>query len=939
MDCRLRVPIFVLFLISFQALSFAQNQFCYYQLVLSDSGGDGWSGAALVVDINGFSTAYSLNDGDSDVLFLPLEEADTLTVSFVSGMQDDEVFFTLLDQAGDTLFAESGIEPFPNEDFSITISCSSCTEVPSMSVSFTDVRAYSADLSWLSPLSEGGAFLLRLGVPNFVPDTTNIMDIEAAGNQYQFTGLQEMTEYDLYIAQLCSDGDTSSFVGPYSFKTLWANDVAVVGIEGPNSDCNLEAADTIKVILQNFGGQPQTLIPFAYSINGNAIPIDMPRDGVYTGVLGKDSSDLAFFDRTFNFSAPGEYFIKAWTELESDSMMQNDTTELLVVSIPSVASLPYIESFEAWGGGWTIVGAGDTTTWQHGYPDNSILYGTFDGTGAWATSLQGNHGNNEITYLVSPCFDFSSIIENPIFSVNLKLDLEDCCDGIWLEQSVDGGDTWERVGRARESVNWYNSDRNYWTGRSDWFLAAQELSGLIGEEDVRLRFVFQSDFANNREGVLLDALRIEARSVIDLAATKLSTPSSDICGLDEQFVTLNIANTGLTPLTAFDVAYQVNNGEVIVENVGSLALVSDTQSDYTFTTPIATSVPGDYDIKAWIVFDDDIPSNDTAFLSIQSAYPLPFVEDFEKGRIPDEWSIDSDAIVTDDHNNSSFVLSDNLFAQDSSFSVSTPVLGLVRENDSLHFDYRFVDFVGEGQEGTTLGDNDRLEVFISTDCGVTRELVLAIGANNHVVSNAFSRQRIDLSGYVGLYIQVIFEVTYGEGDYWIDLDNIGIPVCGEDLVVTIESTPYINGGSRAIALVGGGVGPFSYEWSTGDTQANIVTPQDGGYAVTVTDALGCSGIGEAIVTRVNNIEELTSFSLSPNPSSGLVILDASFDQPVSGLYRIVHATGQLVQEQIIRSEKRLQRTLDLSGTPAGVYIVQLVVEGKVTARKLILSSQ
>lgn len=938
MDRRLHLvtllPVFFSFFLS--SIS-AQSAQCLYQLILQDEGADGWEGAALRVAINGQLSSYTLEDGAERRIFIPLQNDDNLLVDYQPGMGDAEVQFTLLTPAGDTLFAESGLLPFQGESFSQTVACARCPEIPSLSVEVTDVRDVRAQISWLPPDLENGQHLLRLGLDGFDPDSTQFFDFMASGSEFRLTNLNENTAYDLFLATLCADGDTSAFVGPYSFNTLWSNNVGAVEIISPLSACDIQPDDSIKVRLQNFGGQPQTLIPYGYSVNGEEIAIDMPRDGVYTGVLGKDSTDIAAFDRIFNFTEPGEYLVDVYTLLESDSVPNNDTTQLLITSIPNINTLPYAEDFETWGGGWTVVQAGDTATWAHGYPDNRLLNAPFQGTGAWATSLSGRYGNNELTYLLSPCLDFSSISEDPRLSVYLKLDLETCCDGLSLEQSTDGGQTWEAVGQAGEAINWYNNDRGFWSGRTDWFLASQILRGLAGEGDVRLRFVLQTDFANTREGVLIDQFRIEEVSTIDLSATALTRVANEPCGSPTENLTIGLSNLGLTPLTAFDVAYQVNDGEVVTENVGALALVPNTQTTYTFTTPFDASEPGTYRIKAWIDLGDDQPANDTAFLSFQTAIPLPYAENFEQATIPENWTVDAGMLVTNEHNNQSFVLSANLFEQGAEFTAATPQLGPVRPGETLLFDYRFVDFQGDGNTATELGEGDRLEVFVSTNCGASQELLTTIDQNTHLPTTDLTEVSLDLSAYVDSFVQVIFVVTRGTGDYWFDLDNVRLPNCPDILTINFEQSNYINGGSRTTAVVTNGVGPYQYRWNTGDTAANFIPPADGFYAVTVTDQLGCTGSATTVITQVPTLTELTHISLAPNPTNGMTWLDMAFTHPVSGSYRLLHTTGQVVWQKRLQQIQAIREPIDLRKQPAGLYFLQVSVEGRTHTEKIRLS--
>ena len=72
------------------------------------------------------------------------------------------------------------------------------------------------------------------------------------------------------------------------------------------------------VELKNYGQNPQSLIPVKYAVNGEVADIEIPFDGFYTGVIGYGFNDGFVFDEPYDFSQPGTYYIKAWTELEED---------------------------------------------------------------------------------------------------------------------------------------------------------------------------------------------------------------------------------------------------------------------------------------------------------------------------------------------------------------------------------------------------------------------------------------------------------------------------------------------------------------------------------------------------------------------------------------------------------------------------------------------
>ncbi|HQB98105.1 MAG TPA: choice-of-anchor J domain-containing protein, partial [Candidatus Cloacimonadota bacterium] len=104
----------------------------------------------------------------------------------------------------------------------------------------------------------------------------------------------------------------------------------------------------------------------------------------------------------------------------------------------------------------------------------------------------------------------------------------------------------------------------------------------------------------------------------------------------------------------------------------------------------------------------------------------------------------------------------------------TPPVGPMVPNAELKFDYRFVNYSGFPANATTLSANDKIDVQVSTDGGNTYTTVYTIDQSNHVTSNAFANTRVDLSAYETGSIMVKFLLTWGAGDYYVDIDNVMI---------------------------------------------------------------------------------------------------------------------------------------------------------------------
>lgn len=928
----------------------AQNVSCAHRLELFDSAHDGWNGAILAVEVNGETTRYTLtdngidDDGAAAAFELILQEGDSITFTFTGGSFDSEITYGFYN-ATDSLLFFDGPAPTRGVVYAAVVSCPSCPVPPPSGVSLDDVRAVRADISW-TPSDPQGLYNIVYGLAGFDPDSTGTV-VQRRGSSARLENLQENTVYDLYLSVICSGGDTSAFVGPYTFKTLYKNDVGVVDILSPMTACGLGAGSIVEVVLKNFGGSPQALFEFKFSVNGVTASIPVPNDGYYTGVLGKDSTYIYPFETTANLSAPGEYIIAAWTELEGDSNPRNDTTFITIQNVPIITEYPYFENFEEWAGGWRVGEGSQNPSWEFGHPAYAPLDRAAGGQNAWVTNLDTIYNNSELSYLVSPCLDFSSLDEDPILSFSLFFQTESCCDEGWVEVSIDGGETWEKVGTAGTGINWYNDEINQWWdgsgGFSGWTIAANTLRGTAGESDVRVRFVFSTDFSITEVGMGIDNIFISIPLGKDLASVSVEHTSDEQCGSASDQVVLTFRNLGTETQTGFDVGYQIDNGPVVLENVGLLSVGAGEQFTYTFATPFNSLNRNVYTLRAWVsIAGDEFIVNDTATVTYRNFITPPFVEDFERGVLPQGWETDEAVPVSSAHNAPSFVLTDNLSSIDSEFTVLTPIIGPIEIGDSLTFDYRFVSFASIGEEGEELNAGDSLLVEITADCGESYVTVLVIDSLNHTTSAALQNRVVYLDDYAGQNIRIRFRAVWGEGDYFVDIDNVNIIRCPQSLQLTTTSQSATNANSndgRAGVEAGAGLAPFSYRWSTGDSTKVILNLSPGVYSVTVIDAAGCTDVAEVIInnaTSTKDIETLNLLQLAPNPTSGQAELQLEFNRVETVEVRIFSPVGQLLLQGTEQRGQRLTYPIDLSNYPAGMYFVQIRVGDKMRVEKLML---
>lgn len=929
---------------------------------ITTAGGAGHPGDDLDCDANvnclppGGITQPVIGTNFTDITFNPVANAQGYTIiygptGFPAGGGTEEDFTG-------TSFTIDGLSQNTTYDFYLQTDCGATDGESALvgPITFTtavscpnpsdfiveDTFALTADFAWM-PGDTAGTYFVEVDTTGFVQGTGNFIG-SGNGSTATVSGLTELTEYEAYLYLVCENGDTSNVLGPIPFVTLLAVDVGVSGILGPQSGCEL-GVDAPTIVLQNFGANPQSLINFFYSVNGVPVGIPVPVDGLFTGVLGKDSIFILDFETEFDFSAPGVYEIAAWTEFDGDSDITNDTFYYVFENRPLIADFPYFEDFETGNNGWRVSDESLNASWAFGTPSDNPI-GAASGVNAWQTNLTGDYNNNELSYLESTCLDFTSLTEDPFITFSIFFDGEACCDEGWLEMSVDGGETFTKVGTAGTGINWYNDDFNQWwdgtAGFDGWAYAQNELTGSAGFDDVRLRFAFSSDFSVTDPGFGVDNILISAPAQEDLAAASVSNASTGgNCGSTMDMVTLNIVNLGQDALTGFNAAYQVNGGPVVAENIPPLTLNPGETTSYTFTQTFDSSPIGTYTIRAWTVFPDDVALNDTTTFTFSFDAVLPIIADFEDGELPAGFTTDEPFGVQNGHNLPSFAISDNNFSGDPNFFLETPLVGPLNDGDSLTFDYRYVDWFA-GTDSTILA-GDSLTVGISVDCGMTYDQVVVINQDNHVPTTAYTNVTVDLSAYAGQAVIVRFENNWAAGDYWFDLDNINILACPESLDLTATSTPADTpaapNGSASVN-VGNQFGPFDYLWSTGDTTAVVEELLSGDYTVTVTNGIGCTDTIAVTVDFLTSTQELTglnNFRLYPNPTAGTATLEVAFDRPRDVQVQVLSSVGQLIARFELNNGTTFQETLDLNHQAAGVYYVRLVGEEGTETRKLVLT--
>jgi hypothetical protein len=293
----------------------------------------------------------------------------------------------------------------------------------------------------------------------------------------------------------------------YTFDNLQLsqaiNDVAVLDIISPNKgDCALTAANPVSIKIKNFNNAVLNNLQVSYRVNGGAVVTEN-----IPSIAANQSLDYVFTQKA-NLSAYIDYNINVWVKYAGDNYAANDS--ILNYSVHNsfvVSSYPYLESFENNSGGF--YSKGTNSSWQWGTPAKTIINKAPNGSKAWVTNLAGTYSNNETSYLISPCFDLSSLT-NPVLSFSHIFDIEQDYDYTWVEYTTDGK-TWLKLGNVNNGTNWYdNAELNNWSiSKKKWHVASIDIP--VTGANTRFRFVMSSDGGVTQEGLGIDDVHVHEK--------------------------------------------------------------------------------------------------------------------------------------------------------------------------------------------------------------------------------------------------------------------------------------------------------------------------------------------------------------------------------------------------------------------------------------------
>ncbi|MGB3592071.1 MAG: T9SS type A sorting domain-containing protein [Nonlabens sp.] len=384
--------------------------------------------------------------------------------------------------------------------------------------------------------SFGQVFKSMDGGSNFSNITGNLPNLGKNTLAHQVSGSGDI----LYV------GTTAGVMALDSNTGVWEaydSDLPNVNVR----DLEINTADNIMTAATYGRGIWQTGIPMASPAidaelasigNGNTGSISCSSNGIDIDVKNNGQSDLTSFTIAYsinngpvqqqNFTttiAPQQITSVTLSNLSLQDGNNNIEAEVIApndqLSINNAASYATVKNItsvvnDTYGFAtrtYTTGGSG----WELGIPSASILNSPGSGSNsmAYATNINGEHGNNQTSYLYTGCYDLTTV-DFPVLEFEMGFDIEFEYDVFYVEYSIDQGVNWDRLGNSRDS-NWYNNGRSQnnscrlcvggqWTGTTTTGINtySKSLIPFTNEPSILFRFVFQSDQSVTNDGVVID---------------------------------------------------------------------------------------------------------------------------------------------------------------------------------------------------------------------------------------------------------------------------------------------------------------------------------------------------------------------------------------------------------------------------------------------------
>ena len=285
-----------------------------------------------------------------------------------------------------------------------------------------------------------------------------------------------------------------------------ANDIKLVQIQNPTIGVSCGSSIIPQIEVNNNGSNNITSVTVNYTIDG------IPNTFNWSGNIAPTSNQV--IDLPSATFSRGSHVINIITTITNDAYSDNNSIEktfyvndsgTIGVVNPFTNTTDALISYNESGSG---------SQWVRGIRITGLM--ATSGNTVYTSNLTGNYPDLTKSYLVSQCYNLNSVV-NPQISFDMKYDLEENWDVVYVEYTTDFGATWNVLGTM--GTTWYNSNRTaatagndcyncpgaQWTGTNTTVTNyTYPLNAFSTASNIIFRIVFHSDQAENKLGVNID---------------------------------------------------------------------------------------------------------------------------------------------------------------------------------------------------------------------------------------------------------------------------------------------------------------------------------------------------------------------------------------------------------------------------------------------------
>ena len=394
-------------------------------------------------------------------------------------------------------------------------------------------------------------------------------------------GLPNVSVTDLEI-NIIDDKITAATYGRGIWQSLvpvelTTNDVKLLAVNGISAEISCNTDVTPMVEVKNNGQNVINNIDVTYTLDGVPFVVN------WAGNLASNTTTTIALPNIV--LGRGVHTIQVNTTILNDVYAVNNDSETLTIYANDSGVTNVVNTLESNTDELLNFNDGAATQlWARGIPTGAILNdGNTAFNNVYGTNLSGNYPNSTKSYLVSQCYDLTTI-DNPELKFDMGFDLEEDWDIVYVEYSINGGSNWIQLGTAADA-NWYNSNTaqgqnntcfncpgNQWTGTvANLTEYRKDLSAFTNEPNFMFRYVFQSDGAEVDEGAIIDNIVITGNI---LGVEEFSTSNISIYPNPSQ----GVFNLKTTKNIDFNYTIYDVTGKVILQDTN----VSTTNNTYQF---------------------------------------------------------------------------------------------------------------------------------------------------------------------------------------------------------------------------------------------------------------------------------------------------------------------------------------------------------------------